>query len=186
MNAPAHYPVPLGTLVCEPLVRSVRFPMRRDRKTKAKMPMVDGLADEPGRAAWCVREAIGHRVQAERRLAKAAILDDLGDTRGVTIERRAAACDRQSMRLAALWARCWAAQILDRDPRILAIERARHDLVWRSFRAVNLSERWRRVQAHKFTPRLDDATRQRIDRLLVRIARRHAAIEPWGYTLPGT
>lgn len=163
----------------------IRFPFKYDRREKARMPVAQKVGGGwDAQAKWCIREAIGLRRKAAGRLAKARILAELNDHRGADIERRLAACDRQSMRLSALWARCWAEQIRDRDPRMLEIERARHDQVWRSFRATHLSERWRRVQAMKIVPALDDSRRRRIDSVLARIACKHAAIEPWGYTLP--
>ncbi len=203
MSATETPSLPAGSIVREPQIdatpytvegtedgtalarRSIRFPLKYDRKAKARLPFAPkvGGGDE-AHCIWCIRDAITHRNDARKKLAKASILDDLRDSRGALIERLAAAEHRRRMRQAALWARVWADHVRAQDPRLVALSHQTHDILRRSFRAGNLSERWRRVQVLKFTPRIDDATRERIDQVLRRIAAKHAAIEPYGYTLP--
>lgn len=165
--------------------RSIRHALKYDRKAKVRMPIgpkVGGGAE--AHTIWCIRDAISHREDARKQLAKAAILADLNDGRGARIAALAAAEHRRRMRQAALWARVWADHLSDQDARLVALSRQTHDRLSRSFRAGNLSDRWRRVQVMKIAPRMDDATRERIDGVLRRIAAKHAVLDPHGYTLP--
>jgi hypothetical protein len=167
--------------------RSIRHLLKYDRKAKVRMPFgpkVGGGAE--AHTVWCIRDAISHREDARKQRAKAAILADLNDGRGARIARLAASEHRRRMRHAALWARVWADHLPDQDQRLVTLSQQSHDLLSRSFRAGNLSDRWRRIQVMKIAPRMDDATRERIDGVLRRIAAKHAALDPHGYTLPST
>lgn len=147
------------------------------------MPDKAGLSGARACAAGMVAAAIHRRDSALAHAREAARLAELGDERGARVERVAAELERQTMRGHALWARVFADHIDDQDARLQELSRRSHEILSRSFRASNLSERWRRVQLMKFTPRLTEATRARIHRVMHRIAVKHDALNPYGRTL---
>ncbi len=165
--------------------RGLRFPLKKDRKTKAMMPVKEAvvLIGSGGHIAGMIRSAVQRRVAAEAKLREAAICADIGNHRAANIARLEAARQRRCMRADALWARIWADQVDDRDERLRALDRRVWAEVAASNRAAILSARWQHVQLMKFRAGLPDATRARIDRLLGRIALKHDALTPYGHTL---
>ena len=168
-------------------MRSLRFPLKKDRKTKARMPeKIDDMHGAAACIAGMIRAAIHCRVTAETKMREAAICDDIDNAmsrRAANIARIEARRQRRTMRSHALWARVFADQVRDNDARLDAISQALTNDLVASFRASNLSERWRRVQAMKFNRGLTDGSRARIDRVLHAIAVKHDALNPYGHTL---
>lgn len=170
-------------------IYSIRFPLVKERTGNKRgprfrlVPDKHNLTSARACAAGMVTASIHRRDIARKHAQEALRWAEMGDLRQANIERLNAERERQTMRSHALWARVFAGHIEDHDARLEELSRRSMDLLTRSFRASNLSERWRRVQLMKFTPRLTDAARARIERVMHRIALQHDAINPYGHTL---
>lgn len=162
---------------------TIRFPLKKDRKTRAMVPATEGLSGAAGCAARMIHSAVLCRIAAAKKADAADLLTRLGDHRGANIARIEAARKRRSMRSDALWARVFAHHINDDDPRLRAISTAVNADLRASFRASIWSDRWLKVHAQKFTAGITAGRLARIDALLDRIAAHHDALTPWGHTL---
>ena len=79
-------------------MRSLRFPLKKDRKTKARMPeKIDDMHGAAACIAGMIRAAIHCRVTAETKMREAAICDDIDNA----MSRRAASCSSTAAMVAA-------------------------------------------------------------------------------------
>lgn len=163
---------------------TIRFPLARDRKRNQVCPATAGFHG----SEFCTRQqvciAIGYRHDWRDALEKSQRLAEIGDARGARVAHFAAVRAREQMRSMSLWARIFADQIRDNDPRLAELSQKSYATLSASFRASNLNDRWRRVQLLKFAPKQPDTIRDRINRVLDRIAAKHDELNPYGYTLP--
>lgn len=170
-------------------IYSIRFPLVKERTGNKRGPRFRLVPDKSGLfgaracAAGMVAAAIHRRDSARKHVQEAARFAEMGDLRKARIERLSAERERNTMRRHALWARVWAGHIEDNDARLQKLSQESMDTLTRSFRSDIFRARWMRVQLMKITPRLTDAARARIERVMHRIALQHDALNPYGYTL---
>jgi hypothetical protein len=162
---------------------SIHFALRRDRKAKAMMPVIDGLDGARACAARMVAMAIGSRVQAQRAAERMALANERGDLRQEKSERYKVRYNRRQMRQSALWVRIFAGQVSEKDPRLEELSQIIYKELRLSWRASIWMNRWLHVQAMLFTPKLSLERRARIQRVLDICAARHDGLNPYGTTI---